>query len=80
LYSIRLDHPNCDDTQSGLSSTSNACGQITVDINGAKGPNQCDKDVFTVLLLNNGIKPIGADGTWGTTTQYGNKSAFDLYN
>lgn len=38
------------------------CGNINVDINGAKGPNVLGKDVFGVHLLENIDKPYGTAG------------------
>lgn len=37
-----------------------ACGQINVDINGEKGPNIFDKDVFRFVLVTDGIVPAGS--------------------
>ncbi|MDD3012706.1 MAG: type II secretion system protein [Candidatus Gastranaerophilales bacterium] len=33
------------------------CGTVTVDINGFKGPNKEDKDIFVILINANNIKP-----------------------
>lgn len=37
------------------------CGCIYVDVNGFKGPNSIGKDVFTIHVLKNGIKPYGTE-------------------
>jgi len=42
-----------------------ATGWISVDVNGfAKGPNVLGKDFFTVMVNDEWIKPLGADGTF----------------
>lgn len=38
-------------------------GDMTIDVNGAKGPNQLGKDVYTVYLSDGFIYPAGAKGT-----------------
>lgn len=47
-------------------SLSNACGWITVDVNGAKGPNVMGKDTFGVWVLSDRIVPYGTAGNSGT--------------
>lgn len=44
----------------------NLCGWMTVDINGAKGPNIVGKDVFGVWIKENGIVPYGVKDLSGT--------------
>jgi len=36
------------------------CGQITVDLNGAKPPNQFGRDIFCFYITRNNIYPLGA--------------------
>ncbi len=38
------------------------CGEIKVDINGSKGPNQIGRDIFIFWLTRSGIYPNGMDG------------------
>lgn len=43
-------------------------GWITVDVNGAaKGPNKLGKDIFTAMVNDEWIKPLGAPDTFDTT-------------
>lgn len=55
------------------------CGWIKVDVNGFKPPNIDGKDIFAVLLTDNGIKPFGGDITGWNTAQGFGKSADMLY-
>lgn len=43
----------------GSGSLQNACGEISVDINGRKGPNKLGVDAFIFYLTKNGISPVG---------------------
>lgn len=36
------------------------CGHVGIDINGAAGPNQIGRDIFTFWITKNGIFPLGA--------------------
>lgn len=36
------------------------CGHILVDINGKKGPNTTDKDIFNFVLVQDGVLPTGS--------------------
>lgn len=49
---------DCSETWTGL----NTCGEITVDVNGFKGPNKIGKDIFLVEIVENGIKAEGSPG------------------
>jgi prepilin-type N-terminal cleavage/methylation domain-containing protein len=40
----------------------NICGEMAVDINGFKGPNQIGKDIFYTHILENSTKPFGVQG------------------
>lgn len=37
------------------------CGQINVDLNGSKGPNQTGRDYFQFVLKKDGLYPAGCD-------------------
>lgn len=39
------------------------CGSFDVDVNGAKGPNQQGRDVFSYVITKSGVYPAGMDGT-----------------
>lgn len=39
----------------------NHCGQLIVDINGAKGPNKDGIDIFAFIIRKNGIVPAGEE-------------------
>ena len=46
--------------------TFNRCGQIEIDVNGAKGPNQWGKDVYGMWVTKDQIYPYGStDYSWG---------------
>ena len=49
---------NCD---SNLDGSYSVCGQINVDINGAKGPNMFGRDYFEFAVKEDGIYPMGCD-------------------
>lgn len=53
---------------------SEICGEITVDINGAKKPNTAGYDVFKFYLTKNGVIPFGGKGASRTFENYCNKS------
>jgi prepilin-type N-terminal cleavage/methylation domain-containing protein len=62
---------------------SNSCGWITIDVNGFKSPNTVGKDIFSVDLLENGIKPTGSgtlSNTCNTSSTGTGCSAQYLYN
>jgi prepilin-type N-terminal cleavage/methylation domain-containing protein len=40
----------------------NTCGWIFLDVNGAKGPNTCGRDVFMFWVTKTGLYPFGSDG------------------
>ncbi|MFH0702488.1 MAG: type II secretion system protein [bacterium] len=58
------------------------CGWIVVDVNGSKGPNVVNKDLYAVWVTSNGIKPFGtqgdgrkatctpSSGDWGCSAMY----------
>lgn len=45
----------------------NACGDLGVDINGYKGPNQLGKDTFTFFITKYGIVPYGSSQATSNT-------------
>ena len=48
---------------SGSSCTNNnKCGDLSVDLNGDKGPNAVGHDIFFFQITRNGIKPLGYQG------------------
>lgn len=54
--------PNCTSNSipgPGSEGLSNICGWVSVDVNGAKGPNTVGKDIFGVWVLDNKISPYG---------------------
>lgn len=56
-----LDNAACANDAGTLPSLKVECGQIYVDVNGDKGPNQWGKDAFLIYLTNLGIVPFGTD-------------------
>ena len=58
---------------------SDACAEITVDINGFKPPNTIGKDIFSVWVLNNGnIIPFGTQGDRNSNPTGGYYTPCDL--
>ena len=51
---------NCSTSAYGLR---NLCASIQVDVNGAKGPNEWGRDLFSFGLKENGLYPAGCDDT-----------------
>lgn len=47
------------DCSKSLAGDSNVCGEIIVDINGPKPPNQISFDVYYINVFSQGIKPAG---------------------
>lgn len=43
--------------------TNNYCGEIGIDLNGNKAPNQIGKDFFLFFITKNGVRPMGAPDT-----------------
>lgn len=61
----------------------NGCGWITVDVNGFSAPNTVGKDIYIMLMLENGLKPAGVGTLKNTCTPTGDGrgcSAKYLYN
>ncbi len=59
------------------------CGQITVDLNGYKQPNQLGRDIFAFYVLQDRIKPFGYPGDKYSIGNYCNitkSSAEDFSN
>lgn len=52
--------PDCNSTTS--SGTVPKCGWMLVDVNGFKGPNTIEKDIFYIYILENRIAPRGIVG------------------
>lgn len=50
----------------------NACGWITIDVNGAKNPNLVGKDIFGMFILENKIVPMGTSAYSNTCISSGN--------
>ena len=46
------------------------CGDVSVDVNGFKGPNIIGKDIFFFYILKNKLIPFGTTGTWTGTNKY----------
>jgi hypothetical protein len=38
------------------------CGQIFIEVNGAKGPNRAGRDVFVFWITKTGVYPMGSNG------------------
>lgn len=57
-FYMELTDKNCATPNGTLSKV---CGWIIVDINGLKGPNTYGKDIYYLHVLDNGIKPSGAE-------------------
>jgi len=47
---------------SNLGTVTNWCGNIAIDINGVKEPNQLGKDYFVFRVLSTGVYPAGVNG------------------
>lgn len=60
LVSFYLISTPCNTTHGNVK----VCGYIYVDINGWKNPNTIGKDIFKVLIQENGIKPAGYKGSY----------------
>lgn len=81
-FAISLTSDNCDSSNgSGPNrNMNNICGFITIDVNGAKGPNNVGRDIFSYLITNGkgpALYPSGGsenpDGGWADlsgTPQY----------
>lgn len=50
-------------TQSTSCSNNIYCGDLSVDLNGNKGPNAVGRDIFFFEITKNGIRPLGRKGT-----------------
>lgn len=48
----------CTDT-TRVEGYTNACGWITIDVNGFRGPNTIGRDIFSIDILNDKITPTG---------------------
>lgn len=59
MVAVDIFSPSCSDT-SGTSSLK-ICGDIEIDINGAKGPNTWGRDFFWFWITSTGIYPFGSD-------------------
>ena len=60
LVALNPNDYNSECARSGTGSYK-VCQLITVDINGAKGPNEVGKDAFTFGLKENALFPAGCD-------------------
>lgn len=60
LIDIGLYNPS--DCSYTIGDFNDACGWITVDINGFKRPNTFGKDLYTFIFYSNTLKPLGAAG------------------
>ena len=49
------------DCDRDLDGSNSVCGQISVDINGSKGPNQVGRDYFEFAVKEWGLYPMGCD-------------------
>ena len=56
---FRLWYGNCDLNLGNSKQLQNVCGEILVDVNGSKNPNQLGNDIFDFYLTNFGIIPGG---------------------
>lgn len=51
----------------------NSCGEIIIDVNGAKNPNKIGKDIYTVIISSDGkVVPAGTNGDWTMNGGSGN--------
>lgn len=64
-------------------SENNKCGDLSVDLNGDKGPNAVGRDIFFFEITKNGIKPLGYKGDtsrpFDTSCVYGASGAYNGY-
>jgi len=66
---IIYSHRNSDCSNTLYSGNIQTCGWIFVDVNGFKGPNTIDKDIFYIYILKDRIVPRGIPGdSAGNTT------------
>ncbi len=54
------DHNGACSADKGDGPLKNTCGNLIVDINGAKGPNQIGRDYFLFHITSSGIYPMGS--------------------
>lgn len=64
--------PNCNfvDGIDGLMADVKECGDVSVDVNGFRGPNVMGKDIFFFYITENKLVPFGTEGTWTSTNRY----------
>ena len=64
-------------------SENNKCGDLSVDLNGDKGPNAVGHDIFFFEITKNGIKPLGYKGDtsrpFDTSCVHGASGAYNGY-
>lgn len=60
--------------------TSTRCGRITVDTNGAKGPNRVGSDVFTYQVLTNKVFFSTEEGNLNYILQHNKVQPYQNYN
>lgn len=59
LLNIDNDSKTCSDTMSSLT---DKCAEIAVDLNGLSGPNKIGIDVYSFQIYKDDIKPLGSQG------------------
>lgn len=72
LFAYQDNNCNSGNSPASYEGITNACGWITIDVNGAKGPNIFGRDIYSVWLLDNKISPIGTQDFSNTCTTSGN--------
>ena len=75
LFATRGSGCNADYSSDGSGRYSRICGQVYVDINGDKNPNQAGVDYFLFMITKDGIYPAGLKGyrnPYGLICQYNN--------
>lgn len=64
-------------------SNNNSCGDLSIDLNGSKGPNAVGRDIFFFGITKNGIKPLGYKGDTGRPFEqycvHGQEGAYNGY-